>query len=155
MSNVFYKRKMSVDVNKIVSDIRARLRKLQRTDDKTKKRYLVVASTIAMILVIGLWFVYLNLSLPRVDRAESVVTDIGVLSQDGNSNESFIKVLGRGFVNVKEGFSKQFIQFRDSLTESFIFFNDQTRRVKEFSFQSEELKFTFEEKDPISPTSLP
>lgn len=146
---------MSVDVNKIVKDIRARLRRLQRTDDKTKKRYLVVSSTIAMILVIGLWFVYLNLSLPRVDSAESVVTNVGVLDQDENNNESFIKVFGRGLVNVKEGFSEQFIRFRDSLTEGFIFFNGQIRRAKEFSFQSEELKFTFEEKDPISPTSLP
>ena len=146
---------MSVDVNKIVKDIRARLRRLQRTDDKTKKRYLVVSSTIAMILVIGSWFVYLNLSLPRVDNAESVVTNVGVLDQDENNNESFIKVFGRGLVNVKEGFSEQFIRFRDSLTEGFIFFNGQIRRAKEFSFQSEELKFTFEEKDPISPTSLP
>lgn len=146
---------MSVDVNKIVLDIRARLRKLQRTDDKTKKRYLVVASTIAMILIIGLWFVYLNLSLPRVDNTESVVTNVDVLSRDESNNKSFIKVLGLGLVNIKERFSRQFVRFRNSFTEGFIFFNDQIRRVKEFSFQSEELKFTFEEKDPISPTSLP
>ncbi|MCP6720138.1 MAG: hypothetical protein KJI72_02300 [Patescibacteria group bacterium] len=143
-----------MDVNKIVRDARSRLRKLQRADDRTKKRYLVVASAATMTLVIGLWFVYLNLSLPRVNEAESVVTGVGVLNQDEETEESFIKVLGRGFVNVGQGFNKQFVRFRDSLAEGLVFLNNRIGKVKEFSFQGEELNFTFKE-EAIPPTSLP
>lgn len=36
------------------------LENIQNSDEKTKKRWLIGASAISIILVIGLWFIYIN-----------------------------------------------------------------------------------------------
>ncbi len=36
------------------------LSNIQNSDEKTKKRWLIGASTISIILVIGLWLIYIN-----------------------------------------------------------------------------------------------
>lgn len=40
--------------------------KIQHSDEATKKRWLIVSSAIAMILVISLWLVYINWTIKSV-----------------------------------------------------------------------------------------
>jgi len=40
--------------------IKVFLEKIQNSDEKTKKRWLIGASAVSMILVVGLWFIYIN-----------------------------------------------------------------------------------------------
>lgn len=45
-----------------------KIKKLQRADDATKKRWLFGATTISMIFVIALWIFYLNMTLPSINK---------------------------------------------------------------------------------------
>ena len=40
--------------------------KIQNSDEATKKRWLIVSSAIAMVLVISLWLVYINWTIKSV-----------------------------------------------------------------------------------------
>ncbi|MDP3015351.1 MAG: hypothetical protein Q8N28_03020 [bacterium] len=40
--------------------------KIQNSDEATKKRWLIVSSAIAMVLVISLWLVYINWTIKAV-----------------------------------------------------------------------------------------
>ncbi|MBT9170622.1 MAG: hypothetical protein DDT18_00966 [Actinobacteria bacterium] len=42
------------------------LKKIQHSDEATKKRWLIVSSAIAMILVISLWLVYISWTIKSV-----------------------------------------------------------------------------------------
>lgn len=42
------------------------LKKIQNSDEATKKRWLIVSSAIAMVLVISLWLVYINWTIKSV-----------------------------------------------------------------------------------------
>ena len=42
------------------------IKKIQHSDEATKKRWLIVSSAIAMILVISLWLVYINWTIKAV-----------------------------------------------------------------------------------------
>lgn len=45
--------------------IQKKIRTLQSYDDDRKKRWLVGLSGVSMIVVIGLWLVYINISIPK------------------------------------------------------------------------------------------
>src|SRR3990167_7387460 len=94
-----------VDFQKTIVKIRERLRIIQRKDESTRKRYLIIASTLAMLLVIFSWFFYLNATLPR---AAEVKTETQGVLEEPESKESFILVLGRGFVSIASRLKRQF-----------------------------------------------
>ncbi len=41
---------------------------IQNSDEKTKRRYLVVASAVAMIFIIGLWLIYLKSTIQNANQ---------------------------------------------------------------------------------------
>jgi hypothetical protein len=45
---------------------------IQNSDEKTKKRWLIGASAISIILVIGLWFVYINFTTKPLGENTSI-----------------------------------------------------------------------------------
>ncbi len=44
------------------------IKKIQNSDENIKKKWLIVSSTISIILVIGLWLVYMNWTLNLPDK---------------------------------------------------------------------------------------
>ena len=53
-----------------MSIIQKKIRIIQGYDDNRKKRWLVGLSGVSMLAVIGLWLVYINISVPRVYESE-------------------------------------------------------------------------------------
>jgi uncharacterized oligopeptide transporter (OPT) family protein len=48
--------------------LRKLLNNIQNSDESVKKRWLIASSALAMILVIGLWLVYMNWALNSFDK---------------------------------------------------------------------------------------
>jgi len=48
--------------------IRELLTKIQNSDEKTKRRYLIIMSAITMILIIVLWLIYLKSTIQGVSQ---------------------------------------------------------------------------------------
>lgn len=66
--------------------IRDFVEKLQNSDDAVKKRWLIGLSAATIILVIGLWVVYLNFTIDKIGESE----------QEAPSGTSFWQVLKTG-----------------------------------------------------------
>ncbi len=86
------------------------IKELQGKEEKTKRIYLVVASSISMIVIIALWIAYLNLTIPPAETAgggasTTTTTTINYLPQQTPqpSGNSFFATLGRGFSAVYNG----------------------------------------------------
>jgi len=120
-----------MDFNRVFEEGRARLRRLQRSDTKTKKRYLVLGSTLAMIFVVGLWFFYLNLTLPKVPGEGAAAA----APREVNANPSFLRVIGRGALNLKDDFVSRFNNFKQSLTESIQSLTNLFKEKKTFTIE--------------------
>jgi len=79
-----------------------RVKKLQQSDEGTKKRWLVGGSATMMIFIIVLWVFYLNLTLPRLNDSGSAniesVRSIG--TADVGNKESVVDVFVRGVKEV-------------------------------------------------------
>ncbi len=111
-------------------DLNNRLHRLQRADVKTKKRYLVFGSALAMILVVLLWLFYLSLTLPRVASEETVAA-----VPEKTESQSFFKVISRGALNLKDDFVSQFTNFSKNLTESIQSFVGRFKETKTFTIE--------------------
>jgi hypothetical protein len=134
---------MGTDLEKTIEKARGGLRKIQRTDLKTKKRYLAVLSSLAMIVIVGLWFFYLNLTLPEpsVEEIEEVRNNaVAIKEEKGNS---FFRTIGQGAKNIFEDLKNQLMKFKENLGQ-----------VKEFTLEGGEAGFIPEE-ESLEPTSLP
>jgi hypothetical protein len=86
------------------------IKKLQEKDEKTKRVYLAVASSVSMIVIVLLWILYLNFTVPMVGQGNATSTAAPTTTIDyiprpaGNaSGNSFLNTLGRGFSNVSDG----------------------------------------------------
>ena len=120
-----------VDFQKTIVKIRERLRMIQRKDESTRKRYLIIASTLAMLLVIFSWFFYLNATLPR---AAEVKTETQGVLEEPESKESFILVLGRGFVSIASRLKRQFETTKEGLVKTFSGLTNQFKKKNKFNF---------------------
>lgn len=80
---------------------------IQHSDDRRKKRWLVIFSGILMILVIALWVAYLDITLPQsteIPRATSTETIAAPPSR--KEGVSFFDTLGVGWKIVWKSFQK-------------------------------------------------
>ncbi|MBI4034227.1 MAG: hypothetical protein HY378_01625 [Candidatus Brennerbacteria bacterium] len=111
-----------MDLEKTVEKARRGLKKVQRADEKTKRRYLILMSSLTMVVVIGLWFFYLTLTLPEPPASHEA--PVGAVVREENE-DSFFRTIGRGAENIFEGLKNQFKGLKESFT-----------RVNEFTIES-------------------
>ena len=122
---------MSMDLNRLFGDARDRLRRVQRADAKTKKRYLIFGSAAAMILVVLLWFFYLSLTLPKV----ASTSPEAALPAQVEESDSFFQVLGRGARNLKDSLVREFENFKTGVSQSVSSFVGRFKEAKEFTIE--------------------
>jgi hypothetical protein len=74
------------------------IRRLQRSDDKTKKMYVYSASALLMIVIIGLWLFYLNAILPQTTPPNANSTALVAPAESGaaETSPSIWSTFGRG-----------------------------------------------------------
>jgi len=52
---------------------------LQQSDEATKKRWMTILTSGTMMVVIGLWGVYINMTIQNLDEKEQAKNEIGFL----------------------------------------------------------------------------
>ncbi len=126
------------------------LRKIQRSEDSVKKRWLFSTSAILMLLIISLWFVYLNLALPVLAKKE-----------DGQKNnnpqtENFFDTVSRGFQTVKEDFGQKFSTLKEGINQKLENLNNNVGQTNTFSIQNgTNTDFLPPTQEPVPKTLLP
>jgi len=91
------------------------IRGIRHSDDRTKKRWLVIFSSILMVFVIALWIVYLGIVLPKnSDVSEATSTEGIAPPAQGDTNSSFFSTLGTGMDIIWENIRKSLAGVKDS-----------------------------------------
>lgn len=91
--------------------------KIQSSDEKTKKRWLIIFSSIASLVVLGVWVVNLSLIFGSKDTTENTQTSLqepsGIstswntfTSSVYSASQSFREALGESFTSLKTGLSQ-------------------------------------------------
>ena len=115
-----------MSLEKSVEKARGGLKKIQRADDRTKRRYLVILSFLAMIIVLGFWLFYLQITLPQPARDTAVAA-----AEPAENGNGFFKTIGRGAENIINNLKNQFTELKNNFNQ-----------VKEFSVEGGGAEFT-------------
>ena len=75
------------------------LRRIRQSDDRAKKRWLIIFSAIGMALVIFLWVSYLSVTLPKNPEIASSSTEAAA-APSPEKGDSFFKTLGAGWESI-------------------------------------------------------
>lgn len=77
--------------------LKKQLEKIQNSDETTKKRWFIGTTAVAMILVVGLWLIYIN----------STINSLNSNSQNQGPTTEFWPILKTGLIvvgrSIKEG----------------------------------------------------
>lgn len=88
---------MAKRLGELIKSLKAFIKKLQRSDEKTKKRWLFGTSTISVFLIIILWILYASLTMPAITG----VPEERVQAQETSRGENFFTIFRRGLVKIR------------------------------------------------------
>jgi len=80
--------------------IRTFIRKIRRSEETVKRRWVYVISGGLSLVVLFLWVGYLNIALPRLSLPPDVAAAEAAPAKSTEESESFFSVLGTGFRNI-------------------------------------------------------
>ena len=114
----------------MLKGVKKKIKTLQRADEKSKKIWLVGMTAISMILVIGLWLFYQNLTLPKPAKISSHETNIQTKENPWNTFMA-------GFQTLSREFSEKFGEIKNGVDQQFDTIKDQLEKTNEFSIETE------------------
>ncbi len=116
------------------TDIKTRLRNLQRAPETKKKRWLIAGSAMTMVAVVALWVLYLNLTVPNPAGEAAAATATSTVQAEKSPSDSAWATFARGFSSLAEEFGSAWSDAREKMSGAF---NNLKRAVEQ------ENRFTF------------
>lgn len=89
----------------IIKKVDKKIKKIRRSDQKTKRNWLIVSTAIMMLLVIGLWVWYMDFNIRHIPNSNDEVVESNNVSQD---KTSIISIFVRGYNVIKGLFVDKF-----------------------------------------------
>ncbi|KKU91604.1 MAG: hypothetical protein UY23_C0001G0210 [Candidatus Jorgensenbacteria bacterium GW2011_GWA1_48_11] len=145
---------MAGQASQLYKKSREYLRELQRAPDRRKKRWLVISSAAAMLLVLGLWMIYLNMTLPTLPKTTDNAPNPAPTSSQ-NQKESFFQIFGRGLEVTFQNLNDKFRTFGSSIGNYLKEFENKIRESNNFSIQAPTSAFRPNDLEKIPTTTLP
>mgnify|MGYP001568763818 CR=1 FL=1 len=128
-----------ITVHTFKKEAKLKLQKLRKRNDVQKKRWVVAVSSISLIVILMLWIVYLNLSLPSFKDKTVTREEHPQKTTEGG----FFTTFRNGFAALSEGVQNSLKNFKNPLQKS-----------NEFSFEKNGAQYTPPKPEIISPTEL-
>ncbi|MFA6407536.1 MAG: hypothetical protein WCV80_02415 [Candidatus Paceibacterota bacterium] len=129
------------------------IEQLRTKDEETKKWWVVGASAISMIIIVFLWVLYLNITLPSIDTPVSTST-IPVATVAPKKTSPFGTFM-EGWSVVSKDIRTKWKSFSDKTTESISGIGEGLKG-SEMIIQGDVLQFTpSTSSEPVPPTKLP
>ena len=139
--------------------------KLKNADERTKRRFVAIASGLSMVVVIFLWVVYLNLTLPALTRGgttgDTATSDTSIASPSVEAapetpDNSFLGILARGLRVIGSGAGKQIETIKEDAIQQFSKIGTFATKKNETSITPNTVKFEPNTLlEAIPPTKLP
>jgi len=132
-------------IAKTAARVRQRVRKIQRSNDRTKRRWLIGTTAVTMVAIIVLWVGYLNLTVPPL---ASPTEELASESETTEPDESFLTVFSRGIIVLGSQVGNVFSDAWRAIAET-------ATRVREFSFEGDGTTPSVTQPESLPPTPLP
>lgn len=75
--------------------IHSHLTRIRNADDHVKKWWIGGATAVVMILILFLWLLFLNTSIPKLESPQSATSSVPIVQED--TSPSFFKTIAQGF----------------------------------------------------------
>ena len=106
------------------------VRRLQRSDDRTKRRYVLSVSTGLMVIIVFLWLVYLNVTMPNLTPTAPEATSTAAASAAAAPEGlSFFGTFGRGAAIVWDDLTSGVGNIGNTIGGAWQKFQDQIQRT--------------------------
>jgi len=150
---------MSFSYKNAATETKQFIRKLQRSDEKTKKQWFLGTTSVIMVLVLLLWVVYLNLTIPSV-AGPVISTSTPSLAfkpelKRENVEPSIFETFAKGVSVIGNDLKQKYEVFSEAVTKSLNSLKSKFEKKNSMSIQGANLNFTFQGLDKIPPTPLP
>lgn len=139
--------------------------KLKSADERTKRRFVAIASSLTMVVVIFLWVVYLNLTLPALTKTrdagdttggDASIASSSVAAAPTEPDSSFLGILARGLKVLGNGAGKQIETIKEDAIQQFSKIGTFAAKKNETSITPNTVKFEPNTSlEAIPPTKLP
>ena len=101
--------------------IQRHIKELQKADEGTKKFWLVIFSGISMTIIVTLWMVYLNATLPIISKTgdkEQETPNRFTTGQARNNEQTAWGTFRKGWQEIKSDFDEKFNTIKQMTAES-------------------------------------
>jgi L-ascorbate metabolism protein UlaG (beta-lactamase superfamily) len=122
------------------------IRKIQDSDEKTRKRWLIGFSSVTMITVIGLWLVYMNVIVEPIDSPENIAQL--VQKEEVNEDPGFAEIFGAGFDTITS-------KLKETVGGALGYIGNQFGTSNEIKIDNSNRNFILDSLDKIPTTPLP
>lgn len=134
--------------------------RIRNSDERTKRRFVAIASTISMLIVVLLWVVYLNLTLPTLatpkDATQATTQDSAISDATAPVDDSFFGVIARGARTIGGNIVRQFTSIKESAIGEFSKLGEFATKKNEMTITPHQTQFApSTSSEPIPPTTLP
>ena len=113
--------------------LRAHLREIQRAPERKRKFLFTVASAATMVVVVTLWVIYLNLTIPASEENQKPATAKG---EELGAGDTFGETLGRGFSAISGDMAEEWKRAKATADESFRTLRETLERKNQFTFEA-------------------
>lgn len=136
--------------------------RIRNSDERAKRRFVAIASTISMLIVVLLWVVYLNLTLPTLATPKDATQTTGQESTGSGAvavtpvDDSFFGVITRGARVIGGNITRQFTSITESAMNEFSKLGALATKKNEMVITPNPTQFApTTSSEPIPPTKLP
>lgn len=116
--------------------LRTRLREIQRAPEQRRKLLLTVASAATMAVVVTLWVIYLNLTMPASEESIKPATATQGEGEEPAAGDTFGKTLGRGFSAISGDMAEEWKRAKATADEAFRTLRETLERKNQFTFEA-------------------
>lgn len=149
---------MSFSYKQTAADTKQFVRKIQRSDEKTKKRWFVGTTIAAMVFILIFWVIYQNITIPSVAGPENPTNIPQVVlkpEQKVDTGPSFFETFGNGLSIVGGDLKQKYDAFSEAITNGLNSLKSRFEKTNTMSIQGADLNFAFQGLEKIPPTPLP
>lgn len=123
-----------------------KIRNLRRAEDGVKKRWIIFLTAISMVVIVSIWVLYLNYSLPEINKEQNAA------KQEKNSA---IAVFNQGFRTISADFQSKFEEIKNQIGSQTAYLQNQVEKTNEFSVENQSINYEVENTETIPSTPLP
>jgi hypothetical protein len=123
-------------MHEIFPKIRNFIREIQRSGDATKKRWLVIFSSVGVLIVVVLWVAYLNMTLPRTTATPETTSTPAVTRTEPENGLSFFETVGLGWKTIWSDAESGVKSITESVESGWSKFKEQMNRTNDMNLEN-------------------